>query len=414
MNWINFNYKKLFTNSLLVALGIVVPLLFLEFILSFTSLKGIVSENVYPRYYFVKDREIGLDIAPDFSTTSLSFYEHPYDVWSNSLGCFDYVYSSTTPYIYLTGDSFTWGFAPFADKWGTILESRVGTRVLKCGVGGFGTKQELIKTSRDMARLAAPKLIIVGYFGFNDPLDDANFPRNTVYDGYRVGNFAFGSTTEAQAESNYKNLEEYCVANVPTHPVLQRVKCVLFTHSIIYNLLRNNLKTFFTGILAPGTLESTGFVVDSAESVPDPLAAQHAKEDYARHLQNVDAFKTLAAKENAKLLFVLIPDKDIARSTSTDPVAFANYRLTPFLDAEKIMYLDLAPAFRTYEHLPAQPLYWPTDGHWNQKGNHLAGLVLSRYLLENGLVDVVNRTAKIADLNAEILREFGAPAGENQ
>ena len=89
-------------------------------------------------------------------------------------------------YLLLVGDSFTHSYAPFPDKWGTQIEKLLHYRVLKCGVTGYGTKQELLKASEIIAKVHhQPRLIIVGYF-WNDLSDDYSFPSLTVIDGFLV------------------------------------------------------------------------------------------------------------------------------------------------------------------------------------------------------------------------------------
>jgi len=64
------------------------------------------------------------------------------------LGCFDAPFKNDRDYAVLVGDSFTWGWTPFGEKFGTIIEESCGIRILKCGVGGYGTKQEFLKLKK--------------------------------------------------------------------------------------------------------------------------------------------------------------------------------------------------------------------------------------------------------------------------
>jgi hypothetical protein len=43
-------------------------------------------------------------------------------------------------------------------------------------------------------------------------------------------------------------------------------------------------------------------------------------------------------------------------------------------------------------------LYWPQDGHPNAKGNALAGLLISRYVLEQPFLDVHDKTKRLSDI----------------
>jgi hypothetical protein len=362
MDWI----KKSLLNTVLILFSIGITLVMLDLGLRHTHYNGLVSTAFYPQGYFIADEEIGLDIAPNFATSTQWLYDHPYPVWSNELGCFDTHYDGRTPYIYLTGDSYTWGFTPFESKWGTLLEQGLGVRVLKCGVAGFGTKQELIKTTRDMARLPAPALIMVGYDVDNDQADDKYFPRNTVRDGYRVG--SYNDLSPQEAEEKYALLEKYCVNYLPAHPWIQEGKCWLFQHSVLYNLLRNNLQGALSSL--PRTLrEGVGLINTADESEKSEISP----EGYASHLENIKAFKTMADRLGSKLLFVLV----LVKGENETPERAA---IRDYLSQNNIPFVDLAPEFN--KHDPAT-LAWKNDGHWNIEGNRLAADIVAAYVAEH-------------------------------
>jgi hypothetical protein len=174
-------------NTLLVLASITVTLGALEVVLHLSSIRYAFLPPLEPRGYVRYDSVLGFDIAPDVATTTHQFYDLSYPVWSNELGCFDMPYHGETPFIYMTGDSFTWGWTPFQDKWGTQLQALLGLRTLKCGVNAYGTRHEYLKTERDLVRLSAPpKFVILGYLGGNDADDDAAFPEYVGYDGLRI------------------------------------------------------------------------------------------------------------------------------------------------------------------------------------------------------------------------------------
>src|SRR4029078_10187614 len=131
----------------------------------FTSFRALLPYEGTPRYYYAPDRNSGYTITPNFATSTHRFADSSYPIWSNNLGCFDNAYQGETPYTLLVGDSFAWGFTPFSDKWGTIVERETGERVLKCGVGGYGTIQELANAKEILAEASSsPERIIVSYF----------------------------------------------------------------------------------------------------------------------------------------------------------------------------------------------------------------------------------------------------------
>jgi lysophospholipase L1-like esterase len=384
MNWI----KKNKTNILLSMASIIVTVVAVDIVLYFSHYRYHISRNLYPQFYFKKDIEIGHDIALNVATTTHVFEDFEYPVWSNNLGCFDTNYTGETPYIYMAGDSLTWGFAPFEDKWGTKIQSYLGIRTLKCGVtGGYGTQQEYIKADRLLAKLLEPpKLIIVEYFGGNDIDEDANFPINTIYNGYLVPNIAKGSTTEAMAQEKYARFDATCSREVSSHPIIQQVRCFLSNHSVLYNLVKKDIRDWVTSILPKEMFEKIDLIAHEKVAV-----MQSTDASYKQHLENILKFKELAKEKNANLLFVLFP--------------YENEQTKVFLEKEKIAYIDLTPITDIYKKIT--PLNWKINGHTNIAGDHLIGAVVSKYIIENNLVTVTDKEKRLEDIHNQVEKEFG-------
>ncbi len=361
MNWI----RKHRADIILTITSIIITLVIVDTFLYFTRYRYVIRRENYPRYYFLKDAEIGLDISPKFATSTHYFDDAAFPVWSNNIGCFDRDYTDETPYIYMAGDSLTWGFVPFEDSWGRVLERELGIRTVKCGVtGGFGTKQERIKAERLFSKLPNPEIIIVGYTEVNDFDDDANFPINTIHGGYVVKNLAKDGVTEAEAEEKYRRFDRYCTIDTVTHPVIAMTRCFLSNHSVLYNIVKKDIRAKLPRLL-PGLtkkLENTGIF-----ALQKPTIERTSEAEYQKHLKNVLDFKDLAREQGARLLFVLGP--------------FNNEKIISFLMANQIAYIDLRPIFD--EHSKSESLIWKKDGHWNVKGNHLVGEVVARYIKEN-------------------------------
>jgi len=385
MNWIRKNK----TNILLSVASIIITIIALDIVLYFSHYRYHISRNLYPQFYFKKDLEIGHDIAPNVATTTHVFEDFEYPVWSNNLGCFDTNYIGETPYIYMAGDSLTWGFAPFEDKWGTKIQSYLGIRTLKCGVtGGYGTKQEYIKADRLLAKLLEPpKLIIVEYYGGNDIDEDANFPINTIYNGYLVPNIAKGSTTEAMAQEKYARFDATCSREVSSHPIIQQVRCFLSNHSVLYNLVKKDISDWVTSVLPKEIFEKVDLIAHEKVAV-----AKSTDASFEQHLQNILKFKELAREKNAKLLFILFPYDD-------------NQKIKTFLEKEKIEYLDITSMMTIYEKIT--PLRWKINGHTNRAGDHLVGAVVSKFIIENNLVSVSDKEKRLEDIHSHVEKEFG-------
>jgi len=384
MNWI----KKNWPNIVLMIVSVIVTVIAIDIVLYFSHYRYVISKNLYPQSYFVKDLEIGHDISINAATTTHVFEDFEYPVWSNNLGCFDTNYASETPYIYMAGDSLTWGFNPFQDMWGSKIQDYLGVRTLKCGVtGGYGTRQEYIKASRLLARLPEPpSLIIVEYYGGNDVDEDANFPINTIYNGYLVPNIAKGSTTEAEAEVQYARFDEMCARMVPSHPWVQRVRCFLSDHSVLYNLVKKNIRGWMISSFPKSVLEKMDLIAHE-KSVFVPAKRM----DDSEHLKNVLKFKELAEEKNSELLFVLFP--------------FDNEVISSFLDEHGIRFIDTKPIVDKYSKI--KPLSWKINGHTNIAGDHLIGAIVSKYIIENDLVSVTDKEAKLIEINEQVEKEFG-------
>jgi lysophospholipase L1-like esterase len=385
MNWIKNNK----TNILLSIASIIITVVVVDVVLYFSHYRYRISRNLYPQFYFKKDLEIGHDIALNVATTTHVFEDFEYPVWSNNLGCFDTNYTGETPYIYMAGDSLTWGFAPFADKWGTKIQSYLGIRTLKCGVtGGYGTKQEYIKASRLLEKIPEPpKLIIVEYFGGNDIDEDANFPINTIYNGYLVPNIAKGSTTEAMAQEKYARFDATCSREISSHPIIQQIRCFLSNNSVLYNLIKKNIRDWVTSILPKEMFEKIDLIAHEKVAV-----AKSTDESYEKHLENILKFQELAQEKSANLLFVLFPYDD-------------NEKLKVFLEKEKIDYIDITPITDIYKKIT--PLNWKMNGHTNIAGDHLIGAVVSKYIIENNLVVVTDKEGRLENIHSQVQKEFG-------
>lgn len=387
MNWI----KKHKGDIALMIASIIVSLIAVDAALYFTRYRYAITKRSYPRFYFVKDPELGTDIAPNFAPKTHYFEDAAFPVWSNTIGCFDTNYMGETPYIYMAGDSITWGFSPLEDMWGKKVEELVGIRTAKCGVtGGYGTKQELIRTSRHLSRLPAPQLIIVGYTQVNDFDEDANFPINTVYDGYLVPNLAKHGVTEAEAQEKYALFDNYCTTIPPLHPAISRVRCFFSNHSVLYNLFRKRIRDVLVSVFPSAKLENLGVI---AQNKPIPEAKTDS--EWRKHLDNILAFKKLAEEKNSKLLFVLY----------LTPGDETTEKLKLFLNENSISYLNLSPIFEKYSKI--KPLIWKLNGHWNIAGNHLAGFAVSKFIIENDLVVVSDKTERMRMIDAEMKKEFG-------
>lgn len=406
-----------------------IGLLLFSFLIALFAAEGLVRLLVAApppssshRHYYLADAEMGYDITPGFPRTPEEREDHTTRLmWSNELGCFDTDVRPGTRYVLLVGDSFAHGSTRFEDNWGTVVETRLGRRVLKCGVPGSGTRQQLVKARRIIARMqAAPELIIVGWFA-NDLEDDVLFPRITILDGWQVaarrltdrdtGAIETYDAATLQAKARDLELSRTCSAG----GLARRARCTLATRSRLYRLSSQALRTAaarYPVLARP--LDRVGILKSSAPESPIPLAFTSTsgrawlEKAWRRHLESLAMFQALAAEQRAPLLVVLQP---------------ANFQVYPFLaaahrvDVERpqdivgrflagrgIAHLDLLPVLRRHADAtprarldPVRDLYYRVDFHFNRRGNVLAGLAVAEHIAERGLLPVAEALPRLRD-----------------
>jgi hypothetical protein len=399
-------------NAGLLILSLILVIGGLEIALRFTSYRHLLTRDRHLRYYYYFDPVKGFDIRPNVKAIPLSVDNRiEYRIWSNELGCFDAPYQGEQQFILLMGDSFTHSFAPFPDKWGTQIENLLHYRVLKCGVTGYGTGQELEKAKEIIGKVnRKPQLIIVGYF-WNDISDDYSFPNLTVVDGFLVPSREYqdpktGELLREKLTKPYTLWEKLFSGAYPLS-FGEMVRYYLDQHLIIVNLINDAAASIFPG--KQNTLaDSNQFLAFQDETKNWKI--------WKRHLQNLTAFKNLAAANGARLLIVLIPTNTqvypfLAAHQSLD-LERPNRIMGGFLKSQSIDYLDLLPLMRTFADQKPRPslnpdkdLYWRHNSHWSIRGEHLVGLLVSRYILEHQLVQVPDNVARLRQIE-EKLGEF--------
>jgi hypothetical protein len=374
------------------------------------------------QHYYRADAEMGYDIAPDFPRTPEALEDHTTrEMWSNELGCFDAAARPGTPYVLLVGDSFTHGSTRFEDNWGTVVESRLGRRVLKCGIPGSGTRQQLVKARRIIARMhTAPELIILGWYP-NDLEDDVLFPRATVLDGWQVatrrltdrdtGAIETYDAATLRAKARDFERSRTCTAD----SLLQRAKCRLATRSRLFSLLGQAVRTAAARYPALArALDRTGLLKSSPAESAIPLAFTATtgrawlEEAWQRHFEGLAMFQALAAEHRGPLLVVLLPANFqvypfLATGHRVD-VERPNDIVARFLAGRGIAHLDLLPVLRAHADLtprarldPMRDLYYRVDFHFNRRGNILAGLAVAEHIAERRLLPVTDALPRIRD-----------------
>jgi hypothetical protein len=417
--------RLVFGRLALLTLSILLTLVAAEALVRY--LMPVPPRSASHQHYHAADAEMGYDIAPNFPPTPDEREDDTTrEMWSNEIGCFDTPARPGMPYVLLVGDSFAHGSTRFEDNWGTVVETRLGRRVLKCGIPGSGTRQQLIKARRIIAYMRqAPDLIILGWFP-NDLEDDVLFPRATVINGWQVAvrrliDRETGAVETYDAAAMRAKAEQFDRGRACTMPgLLQRAKCRLATRSRLFSLLGKAVRLFaarYPVVAAP--LKRVGLLSSAPQEPAIPLAFTSAdgrpwlQQAWQRHLNGIAMFDALAREHRTPLLVVLQPanfqvypflavDHDVEVERPHDVVA-------AFLRERRIAHVDLLPVLRAHADVTPRrgldavhDLYYRVDFHFNRRGNILAGLAVAEHIAERGLLPAAEALRAIR----EELRRF--------
>jgi hypothetical protein len=398
---------KRYANLALALASMIACLLVFETALRFTSYKNLLNKDQYLRYYYQADPEKGFDIRPNVAKIRLSV-DHgavQYDIWSNELGCYDRPYNGEKDLVLLVGDSFTHSYAPFENKWGTQIESLLHYRVLKCGVSGYGTRQEYFKARDVIAKTGTrPNLVVVGYF-LNDLADDYSFPSLMVIDGFLVPTHKYQHLVKANADPGRTyNLWKKLRGDHPLS-LMDLAKYHLGRHSILSNLMDEVWARLFP--------QRYSFPLPNSFLAFQDEPWIKEKGVWENHQANLKHFQELAQDNGSQLLVVLIPANTQVYPFLVDWGKFdaerPNRILGKFFQEEKINYLDLLPLFKQYADQTPRPglssdrdLYWAHNSHFSLKGERLAALLVARHILEHDLLKVEEKDSKLVYIREQL------------
>lgn len=413
---------KIVQKLLFIIFGVLVGLSIVELFLRVIGVDVDTDTPLKPQYYYQSDALAGYDISENFPVSEIKFFEGNFKIWSNNIGCFDDFYNNEENFILLLGDSYAWGVVPFESNLGKRMEDYLGTRVLKCGVIGYGLRGELLKAEKIIDKVQKiPKVIVVGYY-MNDPQDDYLFPEITVVNGRLIrkrilddietGLIKEGPEEKLKAKIEY--WEKYCIEYKPLNPLTSLIKCTLERHSVLYRLSKDKISAGLKELMGEEFMRKS--ILEPFSPILYALLSfdkyQWVSSAWQDHFNNILEFKKIADNYGTKLLFVIIPTKGQVYPSLEDPLSEVINTYQPdrvlkgFLDENSFSYLDLLPYFQEYakdENLlkPGGDLYWRYDSHWNIRGYNLASLLTSKYILENNLLELneVEKNNKLKEVN---------------
>jgi lysophospholipase L1-like esterase len=334
----------------------------------------------YPIGHFKNDSEIGFDITPNFeveaSTKSSEFLT--YDVWGNSYGCFDDEWSedSIVDGIYLAGDSFTWGYAKYEKKFGTLLEERLGRKVYACGVTHTGQGHQFKKFKRLFDNGLKPSLVIVNVVT-NDSDNDFFFPHTAIVNGFMVENIeSCGDFTDPNFRYNKLAYEDVVKFVSEKQNEVSSIKSLLRQFSLTANV--TNELTRSIGYKMNSLVQEENKIIQKTScnkiSVYQNLSGIDSLYPVSKFTEKnrefISNWIVHSELNDYKLIFSFIPEKDI---TSNSSIKFIKQYILE-KGGSAYSFDDYCDATCRSE----SEVYYQDDGHFNESGNEL----YAQYLLK--------------------------------
>lgn len=322
-----------------------------------------------PPDYYVEDEALGIDQAPGFPKATFRFRGPAFEIFNNSLGCFDREREVRPGYVLVVGDSFTWGYAPLEAMWTTLLEQTLGGQFVKCGVSGTGTRYQLGKARKVIERIGFPPAAIIVLHYDNDMNDDAVFPGDTVVDGQRVERLC--ALNIETGELTWCDTEQLAARRSANDTWIRKHTQRLF-------LLERVFRHFRGGAAGEGpraALEVSP-VIHRRYFVSllglDPETYPAIRPLFEKHLDSIVEFRRYAEGIGSRLIvFDMLngngPLRDEFRSRAASIVEY-NYSLDQALD-------------------DPDSLAYPFNPHWTPRGNAIVAGKMANYLEENGVLD---------------------------
>ncbi len=400
-------------NQLTIIVSVVVSLLIIEFLLRIIGFEKYEFKG-YPPYYLTNVGDYdNFDIRANVKETDFIFNDSiPHKVWGNETGCFDESISNIkgNNYILVAGDSNSWGYVPYDKNWSYLLEKKIKTKVLNCGVPAYSTIQELYKTKKilkDYKNLNKPSLIILQYTFNNDFLGDYLFPQ------YKVKNNIL--TTNKYLDNIFKGTIRYKEENKFWDNLKYNLneKFYLFrflhrSHSFLKKKIKQskNKKESLSEISTPPRFVLTSFDLSYLNFEKFPWA----KKAWKSHLESILEFKKISDNVGAELLFVFwgdLPDYsrnhfkqalDMQKQFKKEDhlVNLNNDKLLfKFLEENNINYLNLSKLawdLVGYKSLTDEGeklrdvLIWRDDNHPNIEGNKFMAEKIYNKLVNDNII----------------------------
>lgn len=304
-------------------------------------------------------------------------------------------------YEYITGDSFTWGYADYASKYPKVYEALTGKMVVKCGITHSGQAHQFDKFSQVVKAIGHyPKRVLIAYFE-NDVINDYVYPHTTVIEGFQIDRYEVDGRyrlyerdlhqirsvifTSIQEPGIYPTARKVHRTN---DQVVEYAKKWLLKYSLSTNLIKYGFDQISQAV--PMTIKGKELISSiPSKSLLSGDSTRYSIYKLSEQVRFDDEYRTMkitqsnrraimhwaedARKHAYELTIMIIPNK----GSFNQEKLYAGFEL--FLREQEIPYLNMAKAFHD-SNKPVDYFYWPNDGHWNDLGNEFVGAYLAKQL----------------------------------
>lgn len=286
------------------------------------------------RDYFEKDNFLGHNIPVNRTKKFIHIPKEtaPYEVWGNNIGCNDIdVKNFNDEYIYITGDSFTWGFVNHESKFSTLIRKRLNKfySIINCGITATGTVHQYYNFINKFEKFENLKYVVVNFYD-NDLWEDNDFPAFTVIEGFLSKNdkISIGETRDFAKGAHESNFRDY-----------------LRSYSFFFNLIKQ-LKNKYT-------------IIKNRSNVIN-LGLKRERHDLPTENEKIlKKWKDHSEKNDYELIISMICPKNVVQNY------YDKYYTN--LKSLGITVLNFCTS-KEYKN-NGNKLYWVFDGHFNELGH---------------------------------------------
>lgn len=327
----------------------------------------------------------------------------------NSEGFFDREHTKVKPEntlrIAILGDSFVDAqHVPFEQGFASVTLRELSkskalsgqnVEVMKFGVGGYGTDQELI-TLRQQVWNYAPDLVILAVFTQNDIINNSQYLENLVYkdstspkptfiikDGELVLKNSFLDKNDYQLRRSwwYKTY-----ATVRAHSrLVQAFNQLKYVFSTPYEKVKlRDIEHGELGFDDAIYQQTTDSIWEEAWHVTEEIIRTMHREVTAKGAD----FLVVTLSNDLQVLPDPLLRQKAMQILGVSDLFYPDKRIKALSDRQGFPVLNLAPSFQFYAEKNNICLHGfdnavPCGGHWNAQGHQLAGKIIAEKICEN-------------------------------